>query len=336
MAESWSIDFTITPSEAGSRLDALISDRYPELSRNAITRLIREGTIQVNNEPRKPAFKPIAGDQVSGRIPAAYDPDAEILLPDAIALDILYEDSACLALNKPPGVVVHPAPGHRRQTLANALINYRPEIEGIGEAPGRPGIVHRLDKDTSGVLVIAKTAPAFRHLAAQFKARSVKKKYLGLVYGQPATDSGRIDLPIGRHTEHRKKMSAVRYSRARPAETHWRVKIRFERVALMEYIIKTGRTHQIRVHSAAIKCPIIGDAVYGIKRPHKFLQKTPEIRRILDGIHRQMLHAWQIAFTHPETGAPVFIKAPLAPDMMRVIRQLQAVSPDQGQLNVLE
>ncbi|MDZ7830863.1 MAG: RluA family pseudouridine synthase [Desulfobacterales bacterium] len=326
MAKSWSIDFTITLSEVGIRLDTLISDRHPELSRNAVSRLIREGAIQVNNQPRKPAFKPASGDHVTGMIPVVPDPAAEILLPEAISLDILFEDAACLALNKPPGVVVHPAPGHYRQTLANALIHYRPELAGIGDTPGRPGIVHRLDKDTSGILIVAKTKSAFRHLAAQFKARSIEKKYLGLVYGQPETEAGRIDLPIGRHTVNRKKMSATRYSRARSAETSWRVKTRFERTALMEYVIKTGRTHQIRVHSAAIKCPIIGDAVYGIKRPHKFLQGDPMLRQVIAGVHRQMLHAWQMTFAHPDTGAPVFIEAPLAPDMAWAIRQLHAIA----------
>ncbi|MFP4531089.1 MAG: RluA family pseudouridine synthase [Desulfobacterales bacterium] len=328
MAESWSIDFTITPPEAGIRLDALISERYPELSRNAVSRLIREGAIQVNNQPRKPAFKPASGDQVTGMIPVVHDPADEILLPEAISLDILFEDAACIALNKPPGVVVHPAPGHYRQTLANALIHYRPELAGVGDTPGRPGIVHRLDKDTSGILIVGKTKPAFSHLSAQFKARTIEKKYLGLVYGQPESDAGRIDLPIGRHTEHRKKMSATRYRRARTAETSWRVKARFEGAALMEYIIKTGRTHQIRVHSAAIKCPIIGDAVYGIKRPHKFLQGDPKLRQvIMAGVHRQMLHAWQMTFAHPDTGAPVFIEAPLAADMAWVIGQLHAIYP---------
>jgi 23S rRNA pseudouridine1911/1915/1917 synthase len=326
MAEPCAIAFTITPTEAGVRLDNLIPDRYPELSRNAASRLIRAGAIQVNDQPRKPAFKPAAGDYVTGMIPTANDPAAESLLPDATALDILFEDGACLALNKPPGVVVHPAPGHHRQTLANALIHYRPEIAGVGDTPGRPGIVHRLDKDTSGILIVAKTKPAFSHLAAQFKARTIEKKYLGLVYGQPETDAGRIDLPIGRHTEHRKKMSATRYSRARPAETSWRVKTRYERVALMEYAIKTGRTHQIRVHSAAIRCPIIGDSVYGMKRPHKFLQTDPMLRQALAGAHRQMLHAWRITFMHPETEVPVFIEAPLAPDMAGVIRRLDALS----------
>ena len=336
MAESWSIDFTITPSEAGIRLDTLISDIHPELSRNAVSRLIREGVIQVNNQSCKPAFKPAAGDHVTGQISVLKNPnDDEILLPEAIPLDILFEDTACLALNKAPGLVVHPAPGHYRQTLANALIHYRPELAGVGDTPGRPGIVHRLDKDTSGILIVAKTKPAFRHLADQFKARSIEKKYLGLVYGQPETEAGRIDLPIGRHTEHRKKMSATRYSRARSAETSWRVKTRFERAALMEYVIKTGRTHQIRVHSAAIKCPIIGDAVYGMKRPHKFLQGDPMLRQVVAGVYRQMLHAWQMTFAHPETGAPIFIEAPLAQDMAWAIQQLHAIYPGDNQFNDL-
>lgn len=327
-ADQWSISFTVTESESGVRLDTLISVRYPEFSRSTISRLIREGAVRVNNQSCKPAHKPLKDDQVSGSLPAFRDSDTDPLIPEFIPLDILFEDGQCLVLNKPPGIVVHPSPGHNRQTLANALIHYLPALNGIGDAPERPGIVHRLDKDTSGLLLVAKSEAAFKHLSAQFKARSIEKKYLGLVYGRPDKEMGRIELPIGRHAAHRKKMSATRYSRGRPAETLWQVKCRYDRITLIEYTIKTGRTHQIRVHSAAINCPIIGDAVYGIKKPQKLMQIDPNGLSILQSVNRQMLHAWQIRFAHPETGETIFIEAPPAPDMASILRQLNAVYID--------
>lgn len=326
--QHWSISFTVTKSEAGIRLDTLIASRHPELSRNTISRLIRGGAVRVDNRTCKPAFKAIEGNHVAGTIPVFKDPQADALVPESIPLDILFEDDEWLALNKPPGVVVHPAPGHDRQTLANALIHHRPELSGIGSVPGRPGIVHRLDKDTSGILLVAKSQAAFKHLSAQFKARSIEKKYLGLVYGQPKKETGRIDLPIGRHPTHRKKMSATRYAMGRPAETLWRVKSRYDRIALIEYTIKTGRTHQIRVHSAAINCPIVGDPDYGIKKPHKFLQDNQKLISLVQSVSRQMLHAWLIRFAHPKTGESVFIEAPTAPDMESILRELNAIYPD--------
>ncbi len=331
MTDQWSISFTVTKSEAGTRLDTLIASHHPELSRNIVSRLIREGAVRVNNRTCKPAFKALEGSHVTGTITAFKDSGAaDALVPESIPIDILFEDEQCLVLNKPPGLVVHPAPGHDRQTLANALIHHRPELDGVGNIAGRPGIVHRLDKDTSGLLLVAKSETAFNHLSAQFKARNVEKKYLGLVYGQPKGEIGQINLPIGRHTIHRKKMSSSRYSKGRTAETLWRIKARYDQIALIEYTIKTGRTHQIRVHSAAIGCPIIGDSVYGINKPHRFLKNNRKLASVIRSVNRQMLHAWQIQFAHPKTGGSIFIEAPPAPDMASIIKALNAIFPDQA------
>lgn len=334
MAGECLIEFTFNgPADSKERLDVIVAARHPELSRSTVSRLIREGSIRVDNKVCKPGYKPLPGERINGVIPAVTGAPqhpaaiaAAAILPDDIPIHILFEDAHCLALNKPPGLVIHPAPGHRRKTLANALIHHRPEIRGAGSSPDRPGIVHRLDKDTSGLLLVAKTHAAFNALSAQFKERQMEKKYLGLVYGRPPAGEGRIDLPIGRHVKNRKKMSATRYATARPAETFWRVRHFLGQMTLMEYTITTGRTHQIRVHSAAIHCPIAGDTVYGIKKPKRFLQQAPELKPVAASIERQMLHAWQIRFTHPTTGMPVFIEAPMPEDMAFVIEKLEMIS----------
>lgn len=336
MAGECLIEFTFNgPAQSKERLDVIVAARHPELSRNAASRLIREGSIRVDNKVCKPSYKPIPGERISGVVPAAPLAASHAILPaeiqpdeippDAIPIHILFEDSHCLALNKPPGLVIHPAPGHNRRTLVNALIHHRPEIRGTGSSPDRPGIVHRLDKDTSGLLLVAKTQAAFKSLSAQFKERRMEKKYLGLVYGRPPAEEGHIDLPIGRHIKNRKKMSATRCATARPAETFWRVRRFMGRMTLMEYTITTGRTHQIRVHSTSIHCPIAGDPVYGIKKPERFLRQAPELKPVAAGIERQMLHAWQIRFTHPASGHPVSIEAPIPEDMASVIEKLDRI-----------
>ncbi len=317
-----SLDFFLNRKDAGSRLDTAVASRFPDTSRSIISRLIREGMIRVDGRISKPGQRAAEGSRVTGTIPGPESEYPRMLLPEPLPLNILFEDDFCLVLNKPPGIVVHPSPGHYGRTLANALIFHRPELKGVGYGPDRPGIIHRLDKDTSGVLLAAKTSPAFSDISSQFKARCVEKTYLGLVYGSPEQDSGEIDSPIGRHREHRKKMSAVSFSKARPAETHWRVIGRYGRLSLLQYTIKTGRTHQIRVHSASISCPIAGDSLYGIKKPEKFLKDSKRLLRIIRGINRQMLHAWRIRFTHPETGSEMIVEAPLAEDMKSVIKEL--------------
>ncbi|HMA67402.1 MAG TPA: RluA family pseudouridine synthase [Desulfosalsimonadaceae bacterium] len=311
-------------SDAGRRLDVLTAERYPRFSRSTVARLIREGRIRVNDKPCKPGYKPAAGDRISGEIPESVEADPS-LQPEAIPLCIILSDAHCLAVNKPPAMVVHPSPGHFGGTLAGALLYHFPEIQGVGTAPERPGIVHRLDKDTSGVILAAKTPSAFQNLTAQFKNRSVEKHYLALTYGRPQQESGHIDLPIGRHRLNRKKMSASSPTRARQALTFWRLWCFWEGVSLMEYRIATGRTHQIRVHSSAIGCPIVGDSVYGPKKPTRLLH-NPKLRGIIQAVPRQMLHAWQIRFLHPEDGRPVCIQAEPANDMQYVLEHLRESS----------
>ena len=214
--------------------------------------------------------------------------------------------------------MVHPAPGHHSGTLVNALLYHCPKLEGIGGAL-RPGIVHRLDKDTSGVLVVAKNDRAHLNLSRQFKSRQVKKKYLALVYGKMESDSGSVSLPIGRHPVDRKKMS-TNSRKSRVAETTWQIRERFESASLIEVDLKTGRTHQIRVHCAAIKHPVIGDKVYG---PRKTGRNATYGKHIFESIPRQMLHAWRIELTHPVTEAMVSFEAPIPTDMQAVIAALR-------------
>ena len=235
--------------------------------------------------------------------------------PEPIPIDILYQDNDIIVLNKQPGMVVHPAPGHYSGTLVNALLYHCPELEGIG-GEIRPGIVHRLDKDTSGVMVVAKNSVAHHDLALQFKLRHIKKKYLALVYGRMQSESGTVSLPIGRHPVDRKKMS-IHSRKSRMAETTWRVRKRFSRATLVELGLKTGRTHQIRVHCAAIKHPVVGDSVYGGRKVEK--NTTNDLLR---SVPRQMLHAWQLEFTHPTKQKTLCFEAPIPPDMTDILDNL--------------
>ncbi len=305
--------FFVEKNDAGKRLDTLIAATLPHLSRNTAIRLIRQGIIRVDGVSKKPGFRVRAGQNIAGELP---NPAPKGLQPEPIPLDVLFEDAFCLVINKKPGMVVHPSPGHDTGTLVNGIIYHYPEVAGVGGTPLRPGIVHRIDKDTSGLLLVAKTEQAHRHLTLQFKKRMVHKSYLGFVHGIPPAETGRITLSIGRHATHRKKMSAAAVSRSREAETLWRVQERFDRIALLEFVIKTGRTHQIRVHCAAIGHPIIGDPVYGLKKPQKLFLNSPEKAALIKTVHRQMLHAWRMEFRHPATESPIKIEAPLPEDMV--------------------
>jgi len=217
--------------------------------------------------------------------------------------------------------VVHPAPGHHSGTLVNALLYHCPKLNGIGGAL-RPGIVHRLDKDTSGVLVVAKNDSTHIHLSKQFRSRQVKKKYLALVYGKLESDSGSVSFPIGRHPVDRKKMS-TNSRKSREAETTWQIRERFEAASLIEVNLKTGRTHQIRVHCAAIRHPVVGDKVYG---PRKRGKNIIYDKNLIESIPRQMLHAWRIELTHPKTEEMVSFEAPIPSDMQTLITVLRQIS----------
>lgn len=303
--------------DAGKRLDVVAAASLSDHSRTFIAHLITCGRVKVHGKIVKPGYRVKSGDLVEGSIPP---PEPLTFRPEPIPVEILFEDEQMIVINKQPGLVVHPAPGHYSGTLVNALLYHCPTLGSIG-GKIRPGIVHRLDKDTSGVLVVAKNDAAHHCLAGQFKSREVQKQYLALVHGCITEDSGTVALSIGRHPVDRKKMS-IRSRKARGAETRWKVKERFDGVTLLELDLKTGRTHQIRVHCAAIGHPVVGDSVYGGRRRLDLSAsgKTSPLRIKSD---RQMLHAWRLQFAHPLTAAAMFFEAPLAADMLGLIEALR-------------
>ncbi len=297
---------TIEKSGAGKRLDAWLANEQPEHSRARWQALIDEDHVTVNGEPVKRNFKLREGDEVKWTIP---EPVSTEVLPEDIPLDILYEDAHMIVIHKPAGLVVHPAAGNEKGTLVNALLHHCTDLAGIG-GEIRPGIVHRLDKDTSGVMVIAKTEAALNALAHQFKYRETEKEYLAIVRGVPTPRHKRIATTIGRHPVHRKKM-AVDVRNGRHAVSYYEVVEAFDRSALIRVRIETGRTHQIRVHMAYLKHPVIGDKLYGRTR--------------VDGIHaeRQMLHAAKLSIAHPDTGERMYFSAPLPKDMETLLEILR-------------
>jgi len=307
-SQSSTFRIQVESPDQGKRLDSVLSAHLSDLSRSLAAILIRSGGVRVNEELRKPGYRVKPGDLIQGNIPP---PDPVPFIPEPIPLDILYEDSDLIVVNKPSGLVVHPAPGHAAGTLVNGLLYHCPGLKGIGTKL-RPGIVHRLDKDTSGTLVVAKNGTVHHHLSRQFKSRSVEKKYLALVAGEITSDSGEVKLPIGRHPIHRKKMSTIS-SKGRSAETVWRVRERFSGISLLELDLKTGRTHQIRVHCAAIHHPVIGDPVY----TRRSTGNIPEAPR------RQMLHAWRLGFIHPTSEQWMQFESPIPKDMKDFMERLR-------------
>jgi 23S rRNA pseudouridine1911/1915/1917 synthase len=320
----------VGPTQAGNRLDSLVAAEVDHCSRTFAATLIRKGRITVDGAVRKPGYPVKAGEIVSGTI----DPPAiPTFTPQAIPLQILYEDDELLVVNKAPGMVVHPAPGHNQGTLANALMYHCPDLAGISGSL-RPGIVHRLDKDTSGVLVVAKTSLAMHHLSDQFKSRLVRKHYLALVYGMPQTDSGSINLPVGRHPQDRKKMSTTTRT-PRAALTYWQVRERFVGASLLELDIRTGRTHQIRVHCMSIGHPVIGDPVYGRRGDMQRLAQTaPDMAPVVRAYKRQMLHAWKLQINHPVHEQQLIFEAPLPSDMAGLIDEFRKRKKKQGSQSV--
>lgn len=294
-----------------ARLDQYLAAVHPALSRSRWKQLIEAGHVILNGavipKPRAPLTP---GDEIVCTLP---EPEPTGLVPAPIPLDILYEDRDLLVLNKPPGLVVHPAPGHAADTLVNALLHHCRDLQGIG-SDLRPGIVHRLDKDTSGVLVVAKTEIAQADLVAQFSARQVHKEYLALVWGVPRNVAGRIDLPVGRHPRQRKKMAVT--AQGRPAVTTYKVLSCGPQAALLRLEPQTGRTHQIRVHLARLSHPVVGDTIYG------------RARRLPEGasIPRQMLHAHRLQFRHPRTHRPLDFTA-LPPADFEAARHLLQIPP---------
>jgi 23S rRNA pseudouridine1911/1915/1917 synthase len=296
--------------DSGLRLDLLLAARLPRCTRSAVARMIRDRRLTVNGRSTKAGYRVRPGDRISGSRPPPRLPSHE---PEPIAFDLLHLDRHIAVVNKPPGLVVHPAPGHPGGTLVNGLLHRFPELREP-DGPQRAGIVHRLDKDTSGVLVVARTDAARRHLAAQFKGRMVRKTYLALVLGRMPAQQGKIALPLGRHPVERKKMS-VHSRKPRRALTRWEVREHCGAASLLRVEIETGRTHQIRVHLAAVGHPVLGDPVYGRRRTAAGLE-----------IPRQMLHARRLAFIHPGNRQPVRFVAPLFEDMSRILERLREES----------
>lgn len=302
-------EINLQVEEQGDRIDRYLSQQLPDLSRSRIQQLIEQEQVQVNGKvctSKKATVQ--AGDRISITIPEAKPLD---LQPEAIPLDILYEDDSVIIINKPAGLVVHPAAGHESGTLVNALLAHCSNLAGIGGVQ-RPGIVHRLDKDTTGAIAIAKTDPAHQHLQSQLKAKTARRDYLAVVYGAPSADRGTIDQPIGRHPVDRKKMTILPVEKGgRTAVTHWQVRERLGNYTLIHFQLETGRTHQIRVHSAHMGHPIVGDPVYSSGR---------SVGVNLPG---QALHAWRLRLQHPVSGEWIEATAPVPPAFSKLLDVLR-------------
>ena len=299
---------------SAARLDQFLAETVPDLSRSQIQKLIRQGAVSLRASAgntktiTRPSIAVESGNVVELRLPT---PQTKELQAEEIPLDIVFEDDDLVVINKPAGLVVHPAQGHESGTLVNALLARYPDLAGMvdadEDAPDRPGIVHRLDRDTSGLIIVARTPRALQNLRQQFKDRSVEKIYLALVFGCPSAPEGVIDVPLGRDPRHRQKFAAI--ADGKPARTHYRVKTDYGQYSLLEIGLETGRTHQIRVHLAWLKCPVVGDTVYGRKKNAL-------------GLKRQFLHAWKLQFFHPRTGNVLQMEAPLAGDLQHLLDNL--------------
>jgi 23S rRNA pseudouridine1911/1915/1917 synthase len=315
-------EYPVTATQAGERLDRFLALAQPDLSRTQIQTLIRDGHVRVNQASARPSQRLRAGDLVEVEPPP---PRVVSLEPEDIPLAIVYEDEHLLVIDKPAGLVVHPGAGVPSGTLVHALLHHDPAIAGVGGA-GRPGIVHRLDKDTSGLMVVARTPRAYRALIEAMRDRRVRRVYHALVWGEPPSDAGEIRGAIGRDPRHRQRMAVVTRG-GKSAHTHWRVLERFGVAALLEARLESGRTHQIRVHFAHLGMPVIGDPVYG-GRGKKLLSETEAGRTLagalLDGLPRQALHAHELALAHPVTGEPMRWTSPVPEPFARALALLKS------------
>ena len=309
--------FAVSNQQSGQRLDLFLSRVIPDLSRSHFKKLIKEELVQVNGSTVKPSYETRVGDLIVARVPRPGFYEA--LKPEPMRLDILFEDEDLIIVNKPPGLVVHPGAGHAEGTLVHGLLAYSPRLAL------RPGIVHRLDKDTSGALVIAKSEGAYLNLVRQFKDRGVKKEYLALVYGVPDEREGEIESLLGRDPRDRKKM-VVLQNRGRQALSRWRVEKDWGETALLRVQIETGRTHQIRVHLTHIGHSVVGDQTYGGGKRRARNIKSAPVRELLLTAQRQLLHAIRLGFTHPVTGAAVSATAPLPDDFKDILEGLDSLS----------
>ncbi|WP_313153613.1 RluA family pseudouridine synthase [Lacrimispora sp.] len=299
-------EFVVAPGEAGVRIDRYLSDQCQDISRSYLQKLLKEQSVLVEEKPVKSNYKVNAGDRISLTLPELREPE---ILPEEIPLDIVYEDKDIILINKPKGMVVHPAAGHYSGTLVNGLMSHcRSELSGINGVM-RPGIVHRIDMDTTGVLIVCKNDMAHNSISEQLKEHSITRRYAAIVHGVLKEDEGTINAPIGRHPIDRKKMS-INEKNGREAITHYRVLERFKQFTYIECQLETGRTHQIRVHIASIGHPLLGDSVYGpAKCPFR--------------LNGQTLHAGVLGIIHPRTGEYMEFTAPLPDYFEELLRKLR-------------
>ena len=308
------LTFAIGPEQAGLRLDAFLASQIEGWSRARLQRVIEAEDVLVNGKPSKPSYKLRQHDELEVELTT---PATTSFTPEAIPIEIVYEDDTLVVVNKPAGLVVHPAAGIHSGTLANALAYHFQQLPNASSV--RPGIVHRLDRDTSGLLVVAKTEPALENLSDQFRDRSVYKSYVALVHGRVPSDSGRIEEPLARDRSNRTRMAVVRGGRS--ALSIYRVNLRFNRFTLLDVELKTGRTHQIRVHMAWLKHPVVGDETYGGGRDNTI--QNPKLKSQIRSLGRQFLHAEKLAFAHPKTGERVLYQSPLPPELSNLLKEIE-------------
>jgi len=309
------VTFKISADEAGTRLDAFLASQIEGWSRARLQRLIENEDVLVNGKSARPSYKLREHDEVEVELIA---PTADAFVPENIPIEIVYEDDTLVVVNKPAGLVVHPAAGMPSGTLANALAYHFQHLPGGGSGV-RPGLVHRLDRDTSGLLVVAKTDSALENLSDQFRDRTVYKSYVALVHGRLAASSGKIDQPLARDPSNRTRMAVVRGGRN--ALTLYRVRRGFDRFTLLDVELKTGRTHQIRVHLAWLKHPVVGDETYGAGRDNTI--QDARLRARVRSLNRQFLHAEKLGFTHPKTGEFFKFESPLPEELAALLASLE-------------
>ncbi len=301
---------TVSVDDNGQRIDVYLSSKT-SLSRSSVQELVSSGAVTVNGMAVKPSYRVRMEDRIQVIFP---ERETATLVAEPLPIEVIYRDEDLIVVNKPPGMVMYPAAGHPGGTLMNAIAWHADRLATVG-APVRPGVVHRIDKDTSGLVVVALSDEAYFGLVSQFKERTIERSYIALVYGSMKEDRGEIELKIGRSPLHRKKMS-TRVKRGKPALTSWRVLERYSMATMIEAKLATGRTHQIRVHFSALGHPVLGDRDYGKKT-------SLRLNNMVLKIPRQMLHAERLGFSHPVTGKWLEFRVPLPEDMMEVVRALR-------------